>query len=122
MINWQANSYPKTFMQGTGYKQRKLNPPLILTCGFMVLIIIGTGLLLTPLASTQPLSIMQAMFTATSAVTVTGLVVIDTGTALTAFGQTVVMVLIQIGGIGFMTVAVISLLSLGKTLGLQQRY
>ena len=121
MINWQANSYPKTFVQGSRYKQRKLNPPLILTCGFIVLIIIGTGLLLTPLASIQPLSLMQAMFTATSAVTVTGLVIIDSASALTVFGQSVVMVLIQIGGIGFMTVAVISLLSLGKTLGLQQR-
>ncbi|WP_351060445.1 potassium transporter TrkG, partial [Psychrobacter sp. TB20-MNA-CIBAN-0197] len=88
-----------------------VNPPLILTAGFFALIILGTCLLLLPFASVESLSFIQAFFTASSAVTVTGLVVIDTGTALTTFGQCVVMVLIQIGGIGFMTVAVISFLS-----------
>jgi trk system potassium uptake protein TrkH len=79
------------------------------------------GLLLLPVASVQSLSFMQAFFTASSAVTVTGLVVVDTGTVLTTFGQSVVMVLIQIGGIGFMTLAVISFLTMGKNLGLKQR-
>ncbi|MBB1455657.1 TrkH family potassium uptake protein [Pseudoalteromonas sp. SG43-5] len=101
--------------------KKQINPPLILTCGFIVLIVLGTGLLLLPVASVQSLSFMQAFFTASSAVTVTGLVVVDTGTVLTTFGQSVVMVLIQIGGIGFMTLAVISFLTMGKNLGLKQR-
>ena len=121
MINWQANVYPKHFSGVKCRKRQKINPPLVLTIGFIVLIMLGTGLLMLPMASTQPISWLDALFTATSAVTVTGLVVIDTGTDLTVFGQSVVMLLIQIGGIGFMTVAVISILSLGKTLGLQQR-
>ena len=121
MINWQANVLPKQFNHRLNRLKKPINPPLILTCGFIVLIVLGTGLLLLPIASVQPLSFMQAFFTASSAVTVTGLVVVDTGTVLTTFGQSVVMVLIQIGGIGFMTLAVISFLTMGKNLGLKQR-
>ncbi|WP_377110305.1 TrkH family potassium uptake protein [Pseudoalteromonas sp. R86517] len=121
MINWQANVLPKPFNHRLNGFKKQINPPLILTCGFIVLIVLGTGLLLLPVASVQSLSFMQAFFTASSAVTVTGLVVVDTGTVLTTFGQSVVMVLIQIGGIGFMTLAVISFLTMGKNLGLKQR-
>lgn len=121
MINWQAHVLPKQFNRRLKNLKRPVNPPLILTAGFFALIILGTFLLLLPFASVESLSFIQAFFTASSAVTVTGLVVIDTGTALTTFGQCVVMVLIQIGGIGFMTVAVISFLSIGKNLGLKQR-
>ncbi|OUS71065.1 Ktr system potassium transporter B [Pseudoalteromonas sp. A601] len=121
MINWQANVLPKQFTRTVGKSKRPINPPLILTAGFLTLILLGTALLLLPFSSVESLSFMQAFFTATSAVTVTGLVVVDTSSALTTFGQCVVMVLIQIGGIGFMTVAVISFLSIGKNLGLKQR-
>ncbi|MDC9526801.1 TrkH family potassium uptake protein [Pseudoalteromonas sp. Angola-30] len=121
MINWQANVLPKQFNHRLNRFKKPINPPLILTCGFIVLIALGTSLLLLPIASVQSLSFMQAFFTASSAVTVTGLVVVDTGTVLTTFGQSVVMVLIQIGGIGFMTLAVISFLTIGKNLGLKQR-
>ena len=121
MKSWQPNVLPKQFSHRIKTLKRPVNPPLILTLGFFTLIVIGTALLLLPIASVNSLSFMQAFFTATSAVTVTGLVVVDTGSALTLFGQCVIMVLIQIGGIGFMTVAVISFLSIGKNLGLKQR-
>ncbi|MFY8328186.1 TrkH family potassium uptake protein [Pseudoalteromonas sp. ZZD1] len=121
MIKWQANVLPKQFIRTVGKSKHPINPPLILTAGFLALILLGTALLLLPFSSVDSLSFMQAFFTATSAVTVTGLVVVDTSSALTTFGQCVVMVLIQIGGIGFMTVAVISFLSIGKNLGLKQR-
>lgn len=74
-----------------------------------------------PIASDQSISWSDAFFTATSAVTVTGLVVVDTGTAFSTFGQGVIMLLIQLGGMGLMTFAVIVLSSLGMQIGLTQR-
>ena len=74
-----------------------------------------------PVASTDGITWSDAFFTATSAVTVTGLVVVDTGTAFTIFGQGVLMLLIQLGGMGLMTFAVLVLSSLGMQIGLAQR-
>ena len=74
-----------------------------------------------PVASTDGITWSDAFFTATSAVTVTGLVVVDTGTAFTTFGQGVLMLLIQLGGMGLMTFAVLVLSSLGMQIGLAQR-
>lgn len=98
-----------------------LSPPQILALSFLVFIIIGTILLKLPFASTVSVSWMDALFTATSAITVTGLVVVDTGTAYTIFGQSVIMILIQLGGLGLMTFAVLIIMVLGKKIGLQQR-
>ncbi|MFC3286264.1 TrkH family potassium uptake protein [Litchfieldella rifensis] len=81
---------------------------------------VGTLLLLLPMASTVPLAWHEALFTATSAVTVTGLVVVDTS-QLTLFGQLVVLGLIQLGGLGFMTFAALTLVLLGMRLPLQQQ-
>lgn len=71
-------------------------------------------LLMLPISTTKPLSWIDALFTAASATTVTGLAVVDTGTQFTVFGQTVIMGLIQIGGLGFMTFAVLIVMILGK--------
>lgn len=81
----------------------------------------GTGLLLLPVSSQGGLSLSDAVFTSTSAVTVTGLIVVDTATELTRFGQGVLMLLIQLGGMGLMTFAVLILTSLGRSVGLTQR-
>ncbi len=76
----------------------------VLPLSFLSLIAVGTLLLTLPAASTgKPLRFVDALFTATSATTVTGLVVVDTGTQLTRFGQLVVLTLIQLGGLGIMT-------------------
>lgn len=64
---------------------------------------------------------MDALFTATSATCVTGLVVVDTGSRLSFFGQWVVLVLIQIGGLGFMTLSTVIILSLGGKFSLLGR-
>jgi trk system potassium uptake protein TrkH len=64
---------------------------------------------------------LQSFFTATSAVTVTGLVVVDTGTAFTPFGQTIIALLIQCGGLGLMTFAIVTLIALGGKIGFLQR-
>jgi len=97
--------------------------PLLLIYGFAGVIGIGTLLLWLPISNTGggfgP--IVDAFFTATSAVCVTGLVVVDTGTYWSSFGQGVILVLIQIGGFGFMTSATLLLLVLGRRIGLKEK-
>ncbi|MFC0557781.1 TrkH family potassium uptake protein [Halalkalibacter alkalisediminis] len=106
-----------------GLLNRKLqmSPPQILAISFLIAIVVGTILLKLPISTTMPISWMDALFTATSATTVTGLVVFDTGTVFTVFGQVVIMILIQIGGLGLMTFAVLVVLILGKKIGLKER-
>ncbi|MDQ9172025.1 hypothetical protein Q8A64_16540 [Oxalobacteraceae bacterium R-40] len=76
----------------------ELTPPQALILSFIGLSLLGTVLLKLPIASTQPTTWMQALFTAVSAATVTGLAVVDTGTHFTLFGQSVLLILIQLGG------------------------
>jgi trk system potassium uptake protein TrkH len=100
------------------------SPGLVLIVGFAVVIAMGTVILMPPPASargdwTKPL---DALFTATSAVCVTGLVVLDTGTYWSPFGQVMIMVLIQVGGFGFMTGStLLFFLLLGRRTGLRDR-
>ncbi|MBM3156496.1 MAG: Trk family potassium uptake protein [Chloroflexi bacterium] len=97
--------------------------PVILIYGFAALIAIGTILLLLPVAnnSGQFTSPVNAFFTATSAVCVTGLVVVDTADYWSSFGQGVILALIQIGGLGFMTSATILFILFGRRIGLKER-
>lgn len=97
---------------------RRLPPPLILAALYAFLIAVGAALLKLPAAATVPITWSDALFTATSAVTVTGLVVLDTGADLTFFGQAVVAALIQLGGLGLMTFAVLVLAALGLPVGI----
>lgn len=83
--------------------RRKLNPPLLFMLSFAVMILLGASLLLLPAATTAGISPVDALFTSTSAVCVTGLSVLDTQFGFTRFGQTVILLLIQIGGLGIMT-------------------
>lgn len=99
----------------------KASPPAVLAMGFLALIGAGTLLLWLPVSQREPFGLFPAFFTATSAVTVTGLSIIDPGTQLTAFGQLVLMMLIQLGGLGFVTFAVISAITLGKRISLHQQ-
>lgn len=82
---------------------RYLNPGQLFIVSFMIIIIIGTFLLLLPRATFEGITFTDAFFTSTSAVCVTGLVVVDTGSYFTTFGQSIILILIQIGGIGIMT-------------------
>lgn len=101
----------------------KLHPAHILLLGFLGLIVIGTCLLMIPFATRDRhhLSFIDALFEATSAVCVTGLAVVDTGTTFTLFGQIVLLALIQIGGWGFMTSGILMFIILGKKIGLKHR-
>lgn len=99
----------------------RLSPPQLLVVTFLFFIILGMGLLKLPFATTEQISWLDALFTTTSAMTVTGLAVVDTGGAFTLFGEVVVMSLIQIGGLGIMSFAVLIFMMLGKKIGFKER-
>lgn len=100
-----------------------LNPAQILVMGFAALILIGATLLNLPAASLDGKSIgfIDSLFSASSAVCVTGLVVVNTAAHWTLFGKIVILILIQIGGLGFMTMATLVALILGKRITLKTR-
>ena len=103
--------------------KRKLSSSQIILFGFAGVILVGTLLLLLPFAtnSGQSASFWDALFTSTSAVCVTGLIVQDTATYWSGFGQTVILLLIQIGGMGVITVAAAITMASGKKISLMQR-
>jgi trk system potassium uptake protein len=104
-------------------KKIDLSPNQILLLGFLSVIIIGTLLLHLDVASTRDGSIkwIDALFTATSATCVTGLIVLDTGGDFTLFGQWVILILFQIGGLGIMTFSTMFAFLLGRKISLRQR-
>ena len=95
----------------------------ILVRGFLALILLGTILLALPAASADGRSIglFDSLFTSTSAVCVTGLVAADTGTVFSLFGQIVLLVLIQVGGLGFMAFATMLMVMLGRKISIKGR-
>ncbi|MEF3307049.1 TrkH family potassium uptake protein [Paenibacillus sp. GYB003] len=101
----------------------RLTPPQILVIGFAAIIVLGGVLLSLPVSTSngQGLPFVDALFTATSATCVTGLVVVDTGTYFSVFGQIVIMALIQVGGLGFMTMSTLIALVLRKRISLRER-
>ena len=110
-------------IEATHRRKRSLASPLTLVGGFAVVILVGAALLSHPLSAApgRTTALLDALFTATSAVCVTGLVVLDTGTHWSLFGQAVVLVLIQVGGFGFMTSATLLFLILRQRIGLRER-
>ena len=101
----------------------KLKGVQILALGFILVILIGALLLTLPIATTsgESTNFLDALFTSTSAVCVTGLIVVDTGTYWNMFGQTVIMILIEIGGLGFMSFTTLIAIILGKKITLRER-
>ena len=104
-------------------REAPMSPSLMIAIGFALLILLVTLLLMLPISSqsrtvTPPLT---ALFTATSAVCVTGLVAVDTGTTFSLFGQLTLLWLIQIGGLGFMAFATLTMVLLGRKIGLRDR-
>ena len=86
-----------------GLLGKRTNPSLILAGSFFLIICIGTGLLMLPRCTVDGISWVNALFVSTSAVCVTGLVPVDVATTFTSLGQLVIIILIQIGGLGVMT-------------------
>lgn len=110
-------------MKTKTHRQKKFNlsPPSMLAVGFLSFIVIGTLLLKLPFANKGNLSWMDALFTATSAVTITGLSVVNLNESFNHFGQFIILLLIQSGGLGFMTFAILAALSLAPKIGLRQQ-
>ena len=110
-------------MSGLVLKARRLTPARIIIFGFLALILFGALLLTLPVSTRDGLgaSFEDALFTATSATCVTGLVVQDTYTYWSPFGQAVVLALIQIGGMGVVTMALAIFTITGRRIGLKQR-
>ncbi len=103
------------------YRVIHLSPPQLLVAVFAFFIMVGMALLKLPISTTEPITWLEALFTTTSAMTVTGLAVVDTGSVYTVFGQIVVMCLIQLGGLGIMSFAVLIVMMLGKKIGFKER-
>ena len=105
------------------YRKRRLSSFKIIILGFAGVILLGALLLMLPISSTggNVTPFNETLFTATSAVCVTGLVVRDTGSYWSTFGQTVILALIQIGGLGVVTVAASFALLSGRKISLMQR-
>ena len=102
---------------------KKIKPGRIIVLGFLIVILLGTILLMLPISINEGenVSFIDALFTSTSAVCVTGLIAIDTADTFTVFGRTVVALLIQIGGLGVTSVGVGFIMLLKKKIGIKER-
>jgi trk system potassium uptake protein TrkH len=101
--------------------RRRVNPPKIVAISFLIAILFGSLLLSLPFASSsgRGIAYIDALFTSTSATCVTGLVVKDTGKDFSLFGQIVIVLLIQVGGLGIMTMSTFFLLLFGRRISLR---
>lgn len=104
-------------------KRWKLSPTQIIAVTFAAIILVGAGLLMLPVSSRSGIScgFLPGLFTATSATCVTGLVLFDTWTQWSGFGQAVILCLIEVGGLGFMSAASLVVFALRRKVGLRQR-
>ena len=103
--------------------KRGVNAPKIIALSFLGTILVGTLLLLLPAATVAPgrMALIDAFFTAASSTCVTGLIVVDTGSFFTHFGQAIILLLMQIGGLGIMSMSTFFLIMIGKKLTLRER-
>jgi trk system potassium uptake protein len=102
-------------------RRRYVPIPLRLVAALALLIAAGTVLLLLPGMTAQPITFMDALFTATSAAAVTGLTVVTTSTTFTRLGQWIILLLMQAGGLGFLVIVVLTLRLLGRRISLLDR-
>lgn len=104
--------------------RKKIQPGQIIIVGFALTILAGTLLLMLPIASRhgRGTEFLDALFTSTSAVCVTGLVVFDTFTHWSMFGQLVILLLVQVGGMGVVTMAIAIFMITGKKIGINERF
>lgn len=113
-----------TGLNGSNGRRRPvLTPAQVLGVGFLLIIAVGTALLSLPAATAtgEQASFSTALFTATSATCVTGLIVVPTSTYWSPLGHWIILALIQIGGLGFMTMSTLVFLLLGKRISLRER-
>jgi trk system potassium uptake protein TrkH len=115
--------FGKSSAESSAPSVRHISPAAMLILGFLGLILAGAVLLSLPVSSASGggLPFFKSLFTATSAVCVTGLIVVDTATQFSFFGQAVLLLLIQLGGLGFMTAAMLLFFLMGKRISLRNR-
>lgn len=113
----------KKWFSNRRFRRISLTPTRVIALTFGVIILLGTFLLMLPVSARDGVScgFTPALFTATSATCVTGLVLYDTWTQWSSFGQAVIITLIEVGGLGFMSMASIFVFALRKKVGLKQR-
>lgn len=105
-----------------GLKKALVHPPRLLAISFLLAIIVGTIILSVPVATASGrISLIDALFTSTSAICVTGLVVVDTPTYFSSFGLTIILILIQLGGLGIMTFSSFILMTAGRRVSLTDK-
>src|SRR5690554_3750975 len=106
-----------------GFNGINFTPAQFLVIGYLLVIISGTLLLMLPVSTIDGngLGVVDAFFTATSATCVTGLIIVNTATHFTVFGQLLIMILIQIGGLGLMTMSTMIAFLIGKKISLKER-
>jgi trk/ktr system potassium uptake protein len=102
---------------------RALSAPQVIAISFAALVLLGSSLLALPIAAAgeRDISYLDALFTATSAICVTGLIVVDTPVDFSTFGHVVILLLIQIGGLGYMTISTVLAAVIGRSISLQER-
>ena len=110
-------------MMNASLKAGRMSAVRILALGFAIIILFGGVILSLPICSREGIytSLLDSIFTATSAVCVTGLITLDTGTYWNTFGQFIIMILIEIGGLGFMSVTTFIAVLFGKKITLRDR-
>ncbi|MAK56842.1 MAG: potassium transporter, partial [Pusillimonas sp.] len=106
MRHWHPRHTLYTYRNLKKTGRINLSPPIVLALGFTVLSLVGMGLLLLPFSTHEGISPLAALFSAVSAVTITGLTTVDIGTTYTPIGQAILITLVQIGGLGFITLSV----------------
>ncbi len=117
------NLIPRPALISLSQRRNRFSPAQAIALSFALAIALGTVLLWLPVShsSGETIGFLPAFFTATSAVCVTGLVVVDTGTAWSRFGQIVIMLLISLGGLGLVTFGTLTALLLGRRVGFGER-
>lgn len=120
---WINSQKVGAYFSGETLRLKRLSPAQIVSLSFAIGILIGGLILALPVshAPGQNVSFLDALFTATSALCVTGLTVADTGTVFSRFGQVVIMVLIQVGGFGVITLGTLVALLSGRRIGFRER-
>lgn len=116
-----GNPPPNSLQNRTAYTSATTGSQRVIE-GFAMIILVGTLLLKLPFATHESISWIDALFTSTSAVTVTGLTVTSTAQTFTIFGQVIILLLLQVGGIGFIAFSVILFRIAGRAVGLRERF
>ncbi|ROT44438.1 TrkH family potassium uptake protein [Pusillimonas sp. NJUB218] len=121
MRNWDPRLTLRHYHQVRRNGRFNAAPPMVLAGGFMLLSLIGALLLWLPFSVNAPISPLTALFSAVSAVTITGLSTVDISVTYTPVGQAILITLVQIGGLGFVTFSIVAALALGKRISLQHQ-